>query len=388
MKKKIFLFLLSAQISWAQKIDFAETVRFAEYQMSIMVKEAAGKSAGKKVSPRTLDKNGELELVAPGDWTSGFYPGVLWQLYHFTGDQKWKEEAEKATEKLEKEQFNGGTHDMGFKMYCSYGKGWEYTGNESYKQILVQSAKTLITRFNPVVGCIRSWDHNRDKWDYPVIIDNMMNLELLFAATRFTGDSTYYKIAVTHANTTLKNHFRPDGSTYHVIGYDPVTGEVKQRHTHQGYQNESTWARGQAWALYGFTMCYRETGDPAYLKKAVETANWFRKQARWPKDNVPYWDFNAPGNDQPRDASAAAIIASALYELDKYAPKKAKYAAFANDIMKSLNGSYRAPKGEAHGFLLLHSTGHLPHNSEIDVPIIYADYYFLEALGRKKEWGK
>ncbi len=216
----------------------------------------------------------------------------------------------------------------------------------------------------------------------------MMNLELLFAATRWTGDSTFYRIAVAHANTTLRNHFRPDGSTYHVIGYDPNSGEVIQRHTHQGYAHTSTWARGQAWALYGYTMCYRETGIKAYLDKALEVAEWFKKQARWPKDQVPYWDFDAPGDQQPRDASAAAIIASALYELDKYAPKTSKLADRADAILSSLLKNYSAPAGTNAGFLLLHSTGHLPHKSEIDVPIIYADYYLLEALGRKKERSK
>lgn len=383
MKRKLVLLLLAAQWSWAQEINVPKTVAFAEGQAKLQLAETQKRLDGNKVSPRTLDEKGNLEMVPSWDWTSGFFPGVLWQLYHFTGKDEWQKAARQATEVLQKEQFNNRTHDMGFKMYCSYGKGFEYTGDTTYKNVLIQSAKTLITRFNPAVGAIRSWDHNKDKWSFPVIIDNMMNLELLFAATRWTGDSTYYRIAVAHANTTLRNHFRPDGSTYHVIGYDPNSGEVIQRHTHQGYAHNSTWARGQAWALYGYTMCYRETGIKAYLDKALEVAEWF--QPRWPKDQVPYWDFNAPGDKQPRDASAAAIIASALYELDEYAPKSSKLGDRADAILSSLLKNYTAQAGTNAGFLLLHSTGHLPHNSEIDVPIIYADYYLLEALDRKKE---
>jgi unsaturated chondroitin disaccharide hydrolase len=385
MKRKLVLLLLAAQWSWAQEINVPKTVAFAEGQAKLQLAETQKRQDGNKVSPRTLDEKGNLELVPSWDWTSGFFPGVLWQLYHFTGKNEWQIAARQATEVLQKEQFNNRTHDMGFKMYCSFGKGFEYTGDTTYRNILIQSAKTLITRFNPAVGAIRSWDHNKDKWSFPVIIDNMMNLELLFAATRWTGDSTYYRIAVAHANTTLRNHFRPDGSTYHVIGYDPNSGEVIKRHTHQGYAHNSTWARGQAWALYGYTMCYRETGIKAYLDKALEVAEWFKKQKRWPKDQVPYWDFDAPGDKQPRDASAAAIIASALYELDEYAPKSSKLGDRADAILSSLLKNYTAPAGTNAGFLLLHSTGHLPHNSEIDVPIIYADYYLLEALDRKKE---
>lgn len=386
MKRKILLLLLAAQCSWAQEINVPKTVAFAEGQAKLQLAEAKKRTDGNKVSPRTVDDKGNLELVPSWDWTSGFFPGVLWQLYHFTGKDEWQTAARNATALLEKEQFNNRTHDMGFKMYCSYGKGFEYTGDTTYKNILIQSAKTLITRFNPAVGAIRSWDHNKDKWSYPVIIDNMMNLELLFAATRWTGDSTYYRIAVAHANTTLRNHFRPDGSTYHVIGYDPNSGEVIQRHTHQGYAHSSTWARGQAWALYGYTLCYRETGIKAYLDKALEVAGWL--QARMPKDQVPYWDFDAPGDKQPRDASAAAIMASALYELDKYAPKSSKFGERADLILASLLKNYTPKPGTNAGFLLLHSTGHLPHNSEIDVPIIYADYYLLEALDRKKDRSK
>ena len=333
------------------------------------------------VSPRTLE-DGKLQMVRRGDWTSGFYPGTLWQLFELTGDSHWKELAEKATARIEGEKYNGRTHDMGFKVYDSYGKGYKLTQDAHYKEVIIQSAKTLSTRFNPIVGCIRSWDHHADVWKFPVIIDNMLNLELLFAATKLTGDSTYYNMAVSHAETTMKNHFRPDGGSYHVVDYDPETGKVLHRQTHQGYADESTWSRGQAWALYGYTMCYRETGKQEFLDKAMSLAAWI--QERLPEDGVPYWDFDAPGiPNEPRDASAAAVMASGLYELDQLTDKGGKWRNLADHILQSLTDHYRNTDGADQGFLLAHSTGSKAHNSEVDVPLIYADYYYLEAILRK-----
>ena len=243
----------------------------------------------------------------------------------------------------------------------------------------------MASRFNPVVGCIRSWDHNGDKWQYPVIIDNMMNLEFLFWATKVSGDSTFYKIAVTHADNTMKNHFRKDYSSYHVIDYDTITGNVRNKHTHQGYAHESAWARGQAWGLYGYTMCYRETGDRRYLNQAEQIASFIFNHPNLPSDLIPYWDYNDPEiPTSPRDVSAAAITASALYELSTYSDKGGQYRKWADTILKNLTESYRVPLNQMHGFLLRSSTGHKPAGTEIDVPIIYADYYFLEALLRKK----
>jgi len=374
-----------SHVGRSQATDVGQAVRFTEAQATLQLQEVRRLATADRVSPRTLDTNGRLVLVPAGDWTSGFFPGILWQLYDFTKKSKWLDAAREATAKLENEQYNGRTHDMGFKIYCSYGQGYRLTGDTAYRQVIIRSAQTLITRFNPVIGCIRSWDHNRDKWEFPVIIDNMLNLELLFAATKLTGDSTFYRIAVSHANTTLKNHFRPDGGTYHVIDYDPKTGEVKNRNTHQGYSHESTWARGQAWALYGYTMCYRETGDQRYLSKALDIAGWLMNHPHFPTDGVPYWDFDAPGIPrEPRDASAAAVIASALYELHGFAPDNDRLQGLADRIVHRLVTSYTAPAGTHSGFTLLHSTGSKPANSEVDVPLIYADYYLLEALIRKK----
>jgi len=277
-----------------------------------------------------------------------------------------------------------GTHDTGFKIYCSFGNGYRITNKEEYKDVIVQTAKTLSKRYNPEVGAIRSWDHNTDKWDYPVIIDNMMNLELLFAATRFSGDSTYYNIAVDHANTTLKNHFREDYSSFHVIDYNPETGEIQNRNTHQGYSDESAWARGQAWGLYGYVFSYRETHNKRYLAQAENIADFILNHPKLPKDMVPYWDFDAPDLDsEPRDVSAAAIIASALYELITFSSGKKKYRQAADRILSSLSTKYTSPKGDNKGFILQNSTGHKPHNSEVDVPLNYADYYYLEALHRR-----
>jgi len=327
-------------------------------------------------------EKGELQLVRRGDWTSGFYPGVLWQMFALTKDKSWKDWAKTATARIEGEKDNGRTHDMGFKVYNSFGKGYQLTGDSHYRDVIIHAAKTLSSRFNPTVGCIRSWDHNTDKWQFPVIIDNMLNLELLFATTKLTGDSTYYRIALSHADKTLENHFRPDGGSYHVVDYDPQTGEVKHRHTHQGYAHESTWSRGQAWALYGFTMCYRETKEERFLGKALALFSWLSE--RLPEDGVAYWDFDAPTiPNEPRDASAAAVMASALYELDHLISDKPVLRKLADRIITSLTANYRNAKGTNSGFLLTHSTGSKPHHSEVDVPLIYADYYYLEALLRK-----
>ena len=271
-------------------------------------------------------------------------------------------------------------------MNNSFGKAYQLTGERSYKDVVLQSAKTLITRYNDKVKSIRSWDHNRDKWKYPVIIDNLMNLEMLFWATQETGDSIYWKIAVNHANTTMKNHFRPDYSSYHVVDYDPETGEVRAKQTAQGYADDSFWSRGQAWGLYGCTMCYRFTKNPAYLQQARHIADFFFGLPNLPEDFIPYWDMKAPGiPNVPRDASAAAIMASALYELRTYvsAEDSNRYQSIADKIVDSLNKHYQAEPETNYGFLLLHSTGHHPGGDEIDVPLNYADYYYLEALARK-----
>ena len=381
------LVIISCQC-FSQKMSLSTVFSDAEKQTKTMLAEIPAATMGKPelVSPRTLDK-GQLKLVSSKDWTSGFFPGVLWFLYEFTGKKEWQSSAQAYTAKIEKEKLNGGTHDMGFKVYCSFGTGYRLTKDPAYRDVIVQSAKTLSTRFNPLIGCIRSWDHHREQWDFPVIIDNMMNLELLFAATQLTGDSSFYKIAVTHASTTMKNHYRPDNSSYHVVDYDSATGKVVKKNTHQGYSDESAWSRGQAWGLYGFTMCYRFSKDPRFLLQAEKIAAFMLDHPNMPKDLVPYWDFNAPRiPNEERDASAAAVLASGLYELSTYSKNGKLYKEKADKIMESLTDHYRSLVGENKGFILLHSTGSRPSNSEVDVPLNYADYYYLEALLRMKNY--
>jgi unsaturated chondroitin disaccharide hydrolase len=399
MNIKLFatIVVAAASAAWAIKDDVvSRSFALAEQQTRLLLKETdavieKAKAESKNplpVSPRTL-KGGELVAVPARDWTSGFFMGELWYLYEYTGKQEWLAQAKKFTARMEPEKWNGRTHDMGFKMYTSYGNGLRLTKDEAYKDILIQSAKTLSTRFRPVTGVIRSWDHSRDKWSYPVIIDNMMNLELLFFATRVTGDSSFYKIAVSHATTTMKNHYRPDNSSYHVIEYDTITGKVLKKNTHQGYSHESAWARGQAWGLYGYTLCYRETKNKAFLAHAEKIASFILNHPRQAPDLIPYWDYDVPNfQNEPRDASAASITASALFELSLYSANAKLYRTKANVIVDNLAQHYSSKVGENKGFILLHSTGHKPSNGEIDVPLCYADYYFLEALLRKKQLEK
>ncbi|MFC1225613.1 glycoside hydrolase family 88 protein [Pedobacter sp. BG31] len=390
MKMKLItiaLSMLSFSIVKAQQLNVAKAFAAAAKQTDVLIKnvDSARKVKPNLVSPRTVE-NGQFKMVGSGDWTSGFFPAELWYFYQYTKDKRWLQLAKKYTEDIKPEQFNKGTHDLGFMIYCPFGNGYRLTGDPAYSAVIIQAAKSLSTRFNATAGVIKSWDHNGDKWKYPVIIDNMMNLELLFEATRLTGDSSFYKIAVTHANTTLKNHFRPDFSSYHVIDYDTLTGKVLQKVTAQGYANESAWARGQAWALYGYTMCYRETKNRVYLTQADGIADFILNNKITPVDGIPYWDYNDPKiPETSRDASAASITASALYELAKYRAHAKKYKAAADKILHSLTTKYTGKIGSNYGFILTHSTGHRPAKSEIDVPINYADYYYLEALLRSKK---
>ncbi|GAB6007957.1 glycoside hydrolase family 88 protein [Dysgonomonas reticulitermitis] len=393
----VFLSFFSCKNQQSNEDLVKKDFDFAASQLALAMTEvnkalAEDSTAARKmlVSPRTIEPDGKLKLVASRDWCSGFFPGSLWYMYEYTKDKKWEDAARKYTGPLEREKTNGGTHDMGFKVYCSFGNGYRLTKDENYKNIMLEAAYTLITRYKPNAKVIRSWDHNGGKWQNPVIIDNMMNLELLFWAFKESKDSTFYNIAVNHAHTTIKNHFREDYGTYHVIDYDTITGEVLKRNTHQGFADESTWSRGEAWAIYGYTMCYRETKLPEFLEQAKHVANFIFTNANLPEDLIPYWDYNAPQiPDEPRDVSAATVTASALYELSTYDTENAaKYKKWADTILENLSKNYMAKQGEDRGFLLLHSVGSKPGNSEVDVPLSYADYYFLEALLRKQTLGQ
>ena len=368
---------------------------FAQEQLKFAFQEVEkkrtelGKTPEELPSPRNIQSDGSLRIVRARDWCSGFFPGELWYMYEYTKDEYWKEKAMEYTELLEPLKSYRGTHDLGFMLYCSFGNGYRLNPSEHYKEVLIEGANSLISRFNPVVGCIRSWDHNGDKWQFPVIVDNMMNLEFLFWATKITGDQVYRDIAIKHADVTLKNHFREDYSSCHVIDYDTITGDVRNKHTHQGYAHESAWARGQAWGLYGYVLCYRETGDKKYLEQAEKIAAFIFNHPNMPEDLIPYWDFNAPEIPQePRDVSASTITASALYELAGYVTDGNGYIEKADCILENLTKYYRVPLYGQHGFLLNASTGHKPAGTEIDVPIVYADYYFIEALMRKKDLEK
>ncbi len=323
------------------------------------------------------------------NWRSGFWSGIEWYLYESTKDEYWKKAAEKSTEQLIAViDTTVSNHDLGFQFYCSYGNGYRITGNPAYKQVLLRAADSLARLYNPNVGTILSWPGRvKEKgWPHNTIIDNMMNLELLFWAAKNGGNKNLYDLSVKHAETTMKNHFRPDFSTYHVLVYDTITGKLIKGVTHQGYADNSMWARGQAWAIYGFTMTYRETGNKEFLQTAINAADIYLK--RLPKDHITYWDFDDPAiPNAPRDASAAAIVASALLELSTLCNEvdlKNKYKNAASAMIQELSSERYLSKEINHAFLL-HSTGNKPSNKDVDVPIIYADYYFLEAILRLKK---
>ena len=321
------------------------------------------------------------------EWTGGFWPGVLWYDYEATCNDSIREEAEKFTESLE---FLSRTpaydHDLGFMVFCSFGNGYRLTRNERYKQVVLATADSLATLYNPVVGTILSWPRNVQMFGgHNTIMDNMINLEMLFWASRNGGDGRLYDIAVKHAETTMKNQFRPDFTSYHVAVYDTVNGRCFCRCTHQGYSDNSMWARGQAWAIYGFTMVFRETKDPKFLSFAQKVADVYLK--RLPEDYIPYWDFDDPAiPNAPKDASAACVVASALIELSQYCDEDMgkKYLSSAEKMLNSLGSDHYLSGDKASSFLL-HSTGHWPAKSEIDASIIYADYYYIEALLRLKK---
>ncbi len=338
--------------------------------------------------PRTYE-NGELKTAGYGSWICGFFPGTLWELSeYYPEDQEIRSYAEQFTERVAPAQWLTSTHDLGFMVFCSAGNAYRLTGDEKYKTMVVNAAHSLATRFNGKTGTIMSWNP-RDNWKYPVIIDNMMNLEMLMWAGKETADSSLINIALSHAETTIRNHFRPDYSTYHVVSYNPETGEVEYRQTLQGYSDDSAWARGQAWGLYGYTMMYRMTGKEEFLEQAKHIAAFIANHPRLPEDGVPYWDFDDPDiPNVPRDASAAAIMASGFLELSTYdtGADAERWKALAIRQLRTLSGpEYMAEPGTNGGFLLKHSVGYLKNNSEVDVPLTYADYYFLEALKRLKE---
>ncbi len=324
--------------------------------------------------------------VCPEEWCSGFWPGVLWYDYENTGDKEILAEAEKYTDALrplvDAPVYD---HDLGFTVFLSYGNAYRLTGKEEYRKAVLAAADSLATLFNPTVGTILSWPRNVEMFGgHNTIMDNMMNLEMLFWASKNGGNSYLYDIAFSHAEKTMQHHFRDDYSAYHVSVYNPETGDFIRGCNHQGYDDNSMWARGQAWAIYGYTMTYRETSDRRFLDFAQKVAD--RYLSDLPDDMIPYWDFDDPARpESPKDASAACVVASSLLELSSYidGDKSKEYYDAALKMLASLESDkYRS--GNKNDSFLLHSVGNYPAGSEIDYSIVYADYYYLEALTRLK----
>jgi unsaturated chondroitin disaccharide hydrolase len=392
------VFMLGCTSNKEEVKDF-DTMGFISEQMENTLK---AENDPNKI-PRTTNPDGSLKTVGIYSWTSGFFAGNLWYMYELTKEDKWKNEAIKWTEALDTIQYWSGNHDVGFMIYCSYGNGLKFAGLDQYKDIIVQTAESLSKRYNDNTLAIKSWDYRKawdgkTEWFYPVIIDNMMNLELMFEASKFSGNPKYRDIAVQHAETTMKNHYRDDYSCFHVVDYDTITGEVLDKATCQGFTDASSWARGQAWGFYGYVLCYRYTKDKKFLDFAENIANYILDHPNLPEDMVPLWDYNVTdaGKDPeweynatdypeiPRDASAAAITCSALYELAAYSANKEKLLRAADKMLESLLSTvYLADINNNRYFILDHSVGSIPHGVEIDVPLVYADYYLLEAIYRK-----
>lgn len=367
------------------KTLISENIHFAATQYRLLEKNTPDSLMPRNFNPAT----GKAENSDTKWWCSGFFPGTLWYIYEYTKDPAIRAMAEKRLTILEKEKYFTGNHDLGFMMFCSFGNAYRLTGNPVYKEAVMTAAASLATRYRPGIQSIQSWNGG-GRLHCPVIIDNMMNLELLYWVSDHGGDSRYRDIAIRHANSTLERHFRPDHSSYHVLDYDLESGKILQKITWQGAADSSAWSRGQAWGLYGFTMMYRFSKNEAYLEQARKIAGFLLNHPNLPADKVPYWDYNAPRiPNAARDASSASIMASALLELGQYVKGKErkKYLDAATTMIRSLaSPAYRSAPGENGGFIIKHCVGSLPQQSEVDVSLTYADYYFIEALLRYDQW--
>lgn len=368
----------------AQQLDADKELAYCQAQIKQTLKQIEGSA----MMPRNITGNHSYWNLVPvqiSEWTVGFWPGILWYNYEYTRDMYDADVAAYYTDMLEPlTHLPAYDHDLGFQLFCSYGNAYRLTGNERYKQVILNAADTLATLFNPKVGTILSWPREVEprNWPHNTIMDNMINLEMLFWASKNGGDKKLYDIAVSHADKTMQHHFRPDYTSYHVAVYDTISGDLIKGVTHQGYADNSMWARGQAWAIYGYTVCYRETHDPRYLDFLQKITDVYLKNL--PEDYIPYWDFNAPKiPDEPRDASAAAVVASALLEASTFfeGKKSDEYRNAAVGMLNSLSSPDYQSRKKNPSFLL-HSTGHWPAGSEIDASIIYADYYYIEGLVR------
>ena len=377
------LFSCSVSKEKSMNVIVDDALAFAEKQSLLM---AAKYADFDNIYPRTFE-NGQMITSGSDWWCSGYFPGVLWYLYENSNNQELLKHAKKYTNGIEKEKDNTGTHDLGLMLYCSFGNGYRLTKDESYKNIMLTGATSLASRYDPEIGLIKSWDFGN--WQYPVIIDNMMNLEYLFWAAEASGNEYYKELCVSHADKTIENHYRNDYSCFHVVSYDTITGAVEKKQNFQGLSDESAWSRGQAWGLYGYTVMYRETKELRFLEQAKRIADYTLNHPNMPDDYIPYWDYNAKNiPNEPRDASAGAIMASAFIELSGYVDKELsdKYLKIAETQLRTLaSPEYTAQLGDNGNFILMHSVGSLAHNSEVDVPLTYADYYYVEALVRYKK---
>ena len=365
------------------------SLEFSSHQLFSTVSDLLDYSVyGDSIYPRsTLHVNGKWKPMLEGHWASGFLPGCLWYMFYWTSDTTWKGWAESWTQGVEHEQYRNRDHEAGFIIYRSYGLGYKFTQNTAYKAVIIEAAHSLATRYNPTVGCIRSWDNRY----FPVIIDGMMVLETLFWAAKNGGDANLYNIALSHALKTRENNVRSDGSNFQIVDYNPLNGSVISRTNKQGYSDSTTWSRGQAWGIYGFSVAYRETKDSRFLETAQKLADYFINNL--PSDHIPYWDFKAPNiPNEEKDVSAAAISASGLLELSTLIAidsLQKKYYDEALNILVSLSSSQYLAEGTNSKGILLHGVGNRmnqdPIAGEVDVSLIYADHFFIEALLRYKQ---
>ncbi|MFV0470590.1 MAG: glycoside hydrolase family 88 protein [Paludibacteraceae bacterium] len=373
------------------KINEDESLDYCNTQVQKTLNEIENDSC---LFPRSIGIDAtKWHLTSVYDWTSGFWPGILWYNYENTGNELIKLKAQQYTncliELLNPE--HSGDHDLGFQFLCSFGNAYRLTGNEKYKETILKGAEKLAGFYNPKVGTILSWAHMVTEmgWPHNTIMDNMMNLELLFWASKNGGSPEYYNMAESHARVTMENQFSENYTNYHVAIYDTINGNLVKRVTNQGLNDKSFWARGQAWAIYGYTMVYRETGNKDFLRFAEKITDVYLQNL--PDDYVPYWDFDDPAiPNAPRDASSASIVASALLELSELeddAQKAKEYYLAAENMLVNLSSEkYRS--GTSNSSFLRHSTGNYPAGYEIDASINYADYYYIETLIRYKKLKK
>jgi unsaturated chondroitin disaccharide hydrolase len=330
---------------------------------------------------------GNVRWVSSSDWTAGFYPGLMWLMYEYTADDFWRTKAMAYTAAMNGQQYTSGDHDIGFKVLYSMGNAWKYTQKDTFSIMMQTGALKFEKIYNPTVGCTRSWFHTPNRvptafkpTKFPVIIDNMMNVGLFLKATQITGDNRFRNMALQHASTTAINHIRPDSSTYHVVEYEPLNGTVRWRGTQQGFDHESTWSRGQAWGIYGYTALYNETNNSLMLQTAEKLAKKFIRNI--PSDNVVYYDFSLPDTvmlaRRWRDVSANAIAASAYIDLYQIT-SNSLYLSSAENLLIAISAApYRCTNGTNGNFILTKSTGGKDYYT--NEPVNYADYYYVEAL--------